>query len=542
MRTTRWLFITGAATASLLAALASLWLPGTAFAADRAEAGASSTQLVARGAGYDQPAGAARVRALQRRLRTLGHDPGPIDGLYGPLTEAAVESFQLARGLQVDGVVGPLTRRELRQAPNMARGEGYGHRGGSQRVRALQQRLHRLGYEPGPIDGLYGRLTEAAVKRFQHAGELSADGVVGPRTRRTLARTEPGRGVPRQEVRDSADSTKPHAGGTPQVPSAEGSRRTVPVTPVAEREGDEASGPEPPLPLLVGVLALVLMATAFTLLAAPRTRRLFSCAPERRSHRFEPVEMTTTANSPSPSAQPTTGAPGDHVRAFGYASVPDSHSLEELSEQTAAILALCDERGWHLRGILRDVTQAELPGLHRPDLGHLLGHLAADEGSCLVVAQLGRLSSSAAELSRVLGWLKEQGIRLVAVDVQMDTATGAGRLAADALISVGAWERQRTGGSPEAPLAPRLKGRPNNRPAVHDLPALKQHIVDMRASGMTLQAIADRLNAERIPTLRGGQKWRPSSVQAAAGYHRPPQRPTARYGGFPYGGGRGGGS
>ena len=43
----------------------------------------------------------------------------------------------------------------------------------------------------------------------------------------------------------------------------------------------------------------------------------------------------------------------------------------------------------------------------------------------------------------------------------------------------------------------------------------------MRAEGMTLQAIADSLNDEGVPTLRGGQKWRPSSVQAAAGYRRP---------------------
>jgi hypothetical protein len=38
---------------------------------------------------------------------------------------------------------------------------------------------------------------------------------------------------------------------------------------------------------------------------------------------------------------------------------------------------------------------------------------------------------------------------------------------------------------------------------------------------MTLQAIADRLNEEGIPTLRGGKQWRPSSVQAATGYRRP---------------------
>jgi hypothetical protein len=37
---------------------------------------------------------------------------------------------------------------------------------------------------------------------------------------------------------------------------------------------------------------------------------------------------------------------------------------------------------------------------------------------------------------------------------------------------------------------------------------------------MTLQAIADVLNAEGVPTPRGGAQWRPSSVQTAAGYKR----------------------
>ena len=58
---------------------------------------------------------------------------------------------------------------------------------------------------------------------------------------------------------------------------------------------------------------------------------------------------------------------------------------------------------------------------------------------------------------------------------------------------------------------------------MHDLPALTKHIVTMRSSGMSLQAIADRLNAEGVPTLRGGKLWRPSSVQVALGYRRPGQ-------------------
>ena len=43
---------------------------------------------------------------------------------------------------------------------------------------------------------------------------------------------------------------------------------------------------------------------------------------------------------------------------------------------------------------------------------------------------------------------------------------------------------------------------------------------------MSLQAISDILNAEGVPTLRGGTHWRPSSVQAATGYKRPSAKPA----------------
>jgi len=63
-------------------------------------------------------------------------------------------------------------------------------------------------------------------------------------------------------------------------------------------------------------------------------------------------------------------------------------------------------------------------------------------------------------------------------------------------------------------------GRPRRRPALADDPELVERIVQMRAQGMTLQAIADRLNAEGVPTVRGGAEWRPSSVRSGLGYKR----------------------
>ena len=59
------------------------------------------------------------VTVLQRWLHRRGHYSGAIDGIYGPLTAAAVGQFQQAGGLPVDGVVGPATWAQL-QARGMA--------------------------------------------------------------------------------------------------------------------------------------------------------------------------------------------------------------------------------------------------------------------------------------------------------------------------------------------------------------------------------------------------------------------------------------
>lgn len=91
----------------LLAVAVTLWAPSAGFAA------ADSATLLAPGAGYATPKGSQPVRDVQRLLRRLGDAPGPVDGFYGPLTAGAVQRFQEAHALAVDGVVGPQTMGRL---------------------------------------------------------------------------------------------------------------------------------------------------------------------------------------------------------------------------------------------------------------------------------------------------------------------------------------------------------------------------------------------------------------------------------------------
>lgn len=88
-------------------------------------------------------------------------------------------------------------------------------------VKEIQQALQAAGVDPGPVDGIRGRKTIAAVKEFQKANRLAVDGIVGPKT---AAKLFPG-GTPVEE-QFSIPSTMPwlqeafHLLGTREKPGA----------------------------------------------------------------------------------------------------------------------------------------------------------------------------------------------------------------------------------------------------------------------------------------------------------------------------------
>jgi DNA invertase Pin-like site-specific DNA recombinase len=221
---------------------------------------------------------------------------------------------------------------------------------------------------------------------------------------------------------------------------------------------------------------------------------------------------------PTPAPRPAGGQ-----RAVGYASVSaaDDQNTAELKAQVRLIQEACQRRGLTLVKVVRDVESHASSDLRRPGLTYALDRLSARDASCLVVSSLERLTRTAANLGALLGWLTECDARLIVIDLDLDTGTEEGQLGARALATVGGLERRKLEERTRKGLAAARDMRRSGRPAVSDRPSLKQRIADMRAQGMTLQGIADTLNAEGVPTLRGGAEWRPSSVQAAAGYKRP---------------------
>jgi peptidoglycan hydrolase-like protein with peptidoglycan-binding domain len=139
----------------------------------------------------------AAVEQLQEALYVLGFDPNGVDGSFGPLTEGAVRGFQDDRGLAIDGIVGDQTKGTLADISEAAehifvldpdgRNLSMGALGGD--VRELQHLLVVMGLDPGPVDGVFGLMTTGAVRTYQESAGISIDGVVGPGTRLSMART-----------------------------------------------------------------------------------------------------------------------------------------------------------------------------------------------------------------------------------------------------------------------------------------------------------------------------------------------------------------
>jgi peptidoglycan hydrolase-like protein with peptidoglycan-binding domain len=120
------------------------------------------------------------VRDLQQAMKALGHDPGPIDGVFGNATESAVKAFQREREIPADGVVGEVTWINIDEADQTEPVLRVGSTGLP--VRRAQKRMSLVGFDVGGVDGRYGAKTESAVKDLQQRFQVTSDGVVGPET------------------------------------------------------------------------------------------------------------------------------------------------------------------------------------------------------------------------------------------------------------------------------------------------------------------------------------------------------------------------
>lgn len=209
-------------------------------------------------------------------------------------------------------------------------------------------------------------------------------------------------------------------------------------------------------------------------------------------------------------------------RALGYLRCSTDEQVDSglgLLAQQAAILADCDRRGWEVTFTTDEGFTAA--NLKRPAMQAALDQLAAGDFDVLVCAKLDRLSRSVLDFAGLMETAQKQGWQIVCLDCAVDTTTPAGEAMAGVMAIFAQLERrlisERT---KQALAAKKAQGVRLGAPA--EIPQdVEQRIWQARQAGDSYQSIADRLNAERVPTARGGVKWHTSTVHrvaARAGY------------------------
>jgi len=150
---------------------------GTLMAADRPLRAGDSGPVV------------SKLRALLVRAAALDPDlplPAPDPNLFDLTLDRAVRAFQQDRGLVADGIVGRQTALQLDGARwrlgdrVLLLTESHWMRGDD--VSALQERMVVLGVHAGPVDGIFGPITEKSLRELQRGLGLPPDGICGAPT------------------------------------------------------------------------------------------------------------------------------------------------------------------------------------------------------------------------------------------------------------------------------------------------------------------------------------------------------------------------
>lgn len=174
----------------------------------------------------------ANVTKMQNRLIELGYLLGSATGKVDGMTEQGIIAFQKRNSLDDDGVAGPGTLQKMYSSSARKAGSAVGVIGmtlklgneGSE-VRLLQSKLKSYGFLTGAVDGTFGTGTEEAVKAFQRANGLTADGKAG---HGTLEKLFAGSVTSSSQAKSAATPT-PKPGSTPK-PTATTANTYVNVT------------------------------------------------------------------------------------------------------------------------------------------------------------------------------------------------------------------------------------------------------------------------------------------------------------------------
>lgn len=206
------------------------------------------------------------------------------------------------------------------------------------------------------------------------------------------------------------------------------------------------------------------------------------------------------------------------MKVIGYVRVSteeQANSGVSLAAQTAKLRAYAELYDVELLEVIEDAGQSA-KSLNRPGIQRALQLLRTGAAQGLLVAKLDRLTRSVVDMGNLIAeHFGEKGASLLSVSDQIDTRSAGGRLVLNVLMSVAQWEREAIGERTKEALAhKKAQGATLGAPALGTTPdeiETIRYATALRAQGLTLQAVADRLNTEGRRTKRGGA-WYPTTV------------------------------
>ena len=150
----------------------------------------------------------AEVTKLQEQLKKLGYFSGKATGYFGSVTKTAVKKFQASKGVAVDGIVGKQTSKILFDSGTSSRSALS-----REQLKKVQTVLKNQGMYKGKIDGIFGKLTNSAVKQFQQKNGLPATGTIDAATEAKITASAAS-AVP---SRGAAEATRTTAEGKSEI-------------------------------------------------------------------------------------------------------------------------------------------------------------------------------------------------------------------------------------------------------------------------------------------------------------------------------------
>jgi DNA invertase Pin-like site-specific DNA recombinase len=181
-----------------------------------------------------------------------------------------------------------------------------------------------------------------------------------------------------------------------------------------------------------------------------------------------------------------------------------------LEAQRAAILAEAGRRGWTRLEFVEDAGYSA-SSLRRPGLASALQRLGRGDAGVLVVSKMDRLSRSLLDFAGIMQRAQREGWALVALDSPADLTTASGEAMAGVMAVFAQLERRLIAERTRAALAQRQAagvrlGRPRTI-----APAVERRVRELRAQGLSVRQIAERLAAEGHQPPRGGS-WQASTL------------------------------